>query len=618
MKIVLFDLNHVAALDRWSRDANCVAIALKPLEGIPADAWARPPMELTRYELLAKDHVALFGPMLEDGLRNLGPRLPGAEISLPAGADHAIVMASRLDYPLLHDLEASAKRYPIESVELVTDEADGGRCYQAARDFARTKRFAFQFTHLGSGRRPAAQRVAAALEVFSATLHPAGPALVESLRSAVKRFGSQRSAAGIAGKSAEANGRRGPKLRAAMLVYTPKSWRYLLPIREKMLIAGHEVVLISPRLECDDALRKLGLPFVSIPDRLPREGFYRKSKEYFHQVPLAARDNVTESLAGPHGALRRTIVRLGIKATKIYSDLAEVLPKLFREHGTNVVLGTDSGSVAGRCLFRTAERMEIPSIFIQHGALIVRPGLAEYFTNSHQLLWGTSSRDRVIEAGIANPEQIDCIGSPFLETQLVVDPATHAAATDGPVLVGFSVPGGFGDDSGYLRAAREVFRAAQSLPAVPFVIKPHPGDHTKVWERLSSAAGLPNVTISRRDTYDLMKECRILLTMFSTAGAEAIYLEKPVVSVDLEHADLGTDFLAAGAAYVVDCKGQLAPLVARLLSESPGSDPLIEKRREFAKAFLHREEKPAAERIVHYLEQIVLNPQESRKGQPIA
>jgi len=117
---------------------------------------------------------------------------------------------------------------------------------------------------------------------------------------------------------------------------------------------------------------------------------------------------------------------------------------------------------------------------------------------------------------------------------------------------------------------------------------------------------LSNVELARAaDTYDLMKHCRLLLTMFSTAGAEAIYLGKPVVSIDLEHADLGTDFLSAGAAYVVDREGQLAPLLEQLLSGAPGSDPLEETRRRFAEAFLHCEEVPAAQRIVRRIEQFV-------------
>ena len=74
-----------------------------------------------------------------------------------------------------------------------------------------------------------------------------------------------------------------------MLVYHPKAWRYLLPIREALLAAGHDVLLVSPRHECDMALAKAGVDYVSIRRHLPHAKLRREVAAYFARLPGPAR-----------------------------------------------------------------------------------------------------------------------------------------------------------------------------------------------------------------------------------------------------------------------------------------------------------------------------------------
>jgi Capsule polysaccharide biosynthesis protein len=305
--------------------------------------------------------------------------------------------------------------------------------------------------------------------------------------------------------------------------------------------------------------------------------------------------------------IRSVFKRQAMSMTPIYADLAAQLPAIFAKERINLVLGTDSGSVAGRCLFRTAERMAIHTAFVQHGAFVQVPSVAHYFTNARLLLWGASSRDTLLRSGVSQPERITSIGSAFEEETLkaTAKQSNASAVTNqtSMVLVTFGVPGNLVGEGPFLKAATEVIHAAEQLPHIQFVIKPHPGDKTNLWEKNAREQTLQNVTIRRdADTYALMRSCRVLVTMLSTTGAEAIYLGKPVISVNLDHLPTGLDYIAFGAAYRIDQPRTLSALLRSLIEGPRDADPLAEVRRDFAKHFLYREERPAAERIVNYLE----------------
>ena len=112
------------------------------------------------------------------------------------------------------------------------------------------------------------------------------------------------------------------------------------------------------------------------------------------------------------------------------------------------------------------------------------------------------------------------------------------------ILVTFGVPGNFIAEASFAGAASEVLAAAAELPNVRFVIRPHPSDRASVWKELISEGRPPNVLLCRDgDTYALMHECRMLVTMASTTGAEAIFLGKPVVAVNLERQEIDLDYI---------------------------------------------------------------------------
>ena len=121
-------------------------------------------------------------------------------------------------------------------------------------------------------------------------------------------------------------------------------------------------------------------------------------------IPLNPPDAELTRLARVDGPLRQLLCQLGRSLFETYANIAVRLPALFCDRHVDVVLGTDCGSVAGRSFFRTAERLGIASVFVQHGTLHGGMGTPQYFTDAKRLVWGDSAHDILLTADLRNPE----------------------------------------------------------------------------------------------------------------------------------------------------------------------------------------------------------------------
>jgi hypothetical protein len=619
MKLIVLSVGKLppGSLSRWSRDPDCVVITTRPVpEG--CEDWIRPPISMTPKVSLSARQTQLFEPWFDSKLQSSDFRLPGAEIGFIEAANCQLFFQVWNCLGLLLDLEQVVQKQRIDRIEFVTDGTQHGRWPLVIRGLAEAHRLRWRTVDISMAGESLALRSLKRLRNWMAQSPTPMPSLIRFVRD---QFVRRDRVAGDRSPETSPRTTESPphydspskRLHAAMLVYVPKSWRYLLPIRRALLEAGHEVSMFSPRNATDVALQAENCPYFALRLRFDGMRYRRKLKECLMDFPLNPPDAELTRMAHAGGPLRQVLWELSRGFFEDYANVAVRLPDFFRERNIDVVLGTDSGSVAGRSFFRTAERLGIASVFVQHGAVHGGMGTPEYFTDAKRLLWGDSSRDRLLKAGLRNPEATVVIGSPSHEQLLM--PRRMAAPRSGAppvrdpadmILVTFGVPGNFIADASFARAAGEVFAAAAELPNVRFVIRPHPSDRGSLWKELMSEWRLSNIVFARdTDTYELMRGCRILVTMASTTGAEAIFFGKPVVAVNLERQETDLDYIGAGAAYLASAPGELSAMIKSVLSKPEGADPLAEARRAFAEQFLHVEPRPAAERIVEYLCELV-------------
>jgi hypothetical protein len=573
------------------RDFDLVLLLL-PVEGLTGGKGRAQVVQISDIERFKNALLDDLKELFAYGSNNSGPQAEGAACSFAAAADYSLYTNSRFAHVLLNDLARLVAFSELTSIELFTDKSRGGTAKLPLACLAKVLGISLGVHSLKEHR-------FGARELFRRLLPDPMQPWWQTLRERIRLTGINKKNIAL---QAPIEGSAGARL--AMLVYHPKSVRHLIPVIEELTQAGNAVDFFSPRPEVTDYLRTANCASYPLAGPLPTRRLARQVGQFIQELDIgstAGCDNERSMQA----CFRLALVRLAFAELIVYTRCARPLAEAFRQGGHQVAVGTDSGSTAGRCFFLTAERMGIPTAFLQHGSFTVSPNNAPYFTRAHIYTWGDTARQQLIDSGVSNPERMTPIGSAFEESHL---DSLDRKRADGPplILVAFGVPGNLVPERPFLAACREVVAAAASHSACDFVVKLHPGDKTSVWQEALKERPLSNIKLSSEDTYQLLGQSTLLITMFSTTGAEAIYLDRPVISVNLENFPATNDYFRHGAAYTATERGSLAKLMTEILAVAGKPDRLAAARKEFANKLLHREAQPARKRIAAVLEGLAL------------
>lgn len=119
------------------------------------------------------------------------------------------------------------------------------------------------------------------------------------------------------------------------------------------------------------------------------------------------------------------------------------------------------------------------------------------------------------------------------------------------------------------RAAFDVFESVKDLANVHLVVKLHPSESgdSGYYHRIAAQAACSNYTItSSIDLYQLIASCKILITCFSTVGAEAVYFSKPLIILDHLEQDI-QGYISQNVAFKATGWQEMKSLIERILSD---------------------------------------------------
>lgn len=91
------------------------------------------------------------------------------------------------------------------------------------------------------------------------------------------------------------------------------------------------------------------------------------------------------------------------------------------------------------------------------------------------------------------------------------------------------------------RANQMVFEICKQFEKdLELIIKPHPSEKDRTYfDQFGESTGLKNYKVEQnKDLYLLLAECDVLITAYSTVGAEVIYFNKPLITLDFYKTDL--------------------------------------------------------------------------------
>jgi glycosyltransferase involved in cell wall biosynthesis len=294
--------------------------------------------------------------------------------------------------------------------------------------------------------------------------------------------------------------------------------------------------------------------------------------------------------------LEEIIVRIRIY-TDIYFDLiAKVKP--------DIVILLNEISLSDRLAGLVAAQAGISSISMQHGLYI---GYAyRKLATDKVIVWGNEPKKFWEKRG-CKPGQVISVGSfahekwrDLIEKNRTVFPDRRRPQ----ILFLGQNPAAFISAQTHRKTLDAVFRAIQSCPEYYFIIKPHPAEdpepYHSAYKKLASNS---NVEIRITGSVeDVILESDLVITVFSTAGLEAMLLGKPVIVLNLSEEPSIAPYVLA--AKLVESAELLPGAIQRIVEDTEHQKALISAGKKYANEYFGILDGHAADRAVRVIQNL--------------
>lgn len=136
---------------------------------------------------------------------------------------------------------------------------------------------------------------------------------------------------------------------------------------------------------------------------------------------------------------------------------------------------------------------------------------------------------------------------------------------------------------------RASIRALKKFSYIQIIIKPHPLDKNYEWhDEILRKENYPALVLDpKSNTFEALFACDVMLTVSSTVAIETMFLNKPVVIVNLTGEPDPMPYVESGAALGVYDEKDLAPMIKKALFDERTRKELEKKRKEFIKYHLY-------------------------------
>jgi CDP-glycerol glycerophosphotransferase (TagB/SpsB family) len=236
-----------------------------------------------------------------------------------------------------------------------------------------------------------------------------------------------------------------------------------------------------------------------------------------------------------------------LNSVKIFILLRHGYDKLFKNYpGLMSITTTDEHSPLQKCMLDAAKNNNVKTIALQHGAIFEMHGAYRFSKRDveletipdYTLIWGELTRKTLIDHCNYPYESVKMIGQvrtdiiPILE-KTNLNPLLPKEIQARKTILFASQPQP--DEQLRYRAAEDVFTMANEIQDAVLVLKPHPAEinNLEYYINIAKKTGCSNYIIAEKiDLYLLLAASEIVITCYSTVGAEAIYFNKPLIILD--------------------------------------------------------------------------------------
>lgn len=314
--------------------------------------------------------------------------------------------------------------------------------------------------------------------------------------------------------------------------------------------------------------------------------------------------------------LHRFLLQEGLKV--IY-EMVETIINVIKHIEPNVIVSVDEAFPFARCIAKVGEAHKIPIIFVQHGIIV---GLPRHFevVGSKIAVYGESSKEALERRG-AQSDSIEITGSTKLdqvvkrklkeksevlkELGLVVSPELKVIVFLAALRLEGKAAQGQAVEKKSQEALEKLIRALIDIGNCVLIFKSHPlgeGRDEYYLEVVKSYRNQLRMAVVREyNLYDLLHACDLAVTEYSTAGMEAAFLDRKILTLNFMGFDY-TPYVKEGVALGAFKEEDVLPQLKKLLYDENVSHKLKQSRDKFIYRHLYLKDGKASERIVELIE----------------
>lgn len=153
---------------------------------------------------------------------------------------------------------------------------------------------------------------------------------------------------------------------------------------------------------------------------------------------------------------------------------------------------------------------------------------------------------------------------------------------------------------------RIMINAMKNFPDKYLIIRPHPVDSDVSYASYIKRFGLKNIILSKKlDFWSIASISKIIFTVYSLTGFEAILLNKPVITVNLSCFPDFIPYTRYGAALGVYKEEELISAINKILHDPLTGERLDEGRKRILEDYVYKLDGGSTERIVNLAEQLI-------------
>ncbi|MEZ5196498.1 MAG: CDP-glycerol glycerophosphotransferase family protein [Bacteroidales bacterium] len=290
--------------------------------------------------------------------------------------------------------------------------------------------------------------------------------------------------------------------------------------------------------------------------------------------------------------------------------------KFFTKYHFNSITSIDENSARIKSILDAAKAENINTIGIQHGTIHeLHP--AYIYTNEDQqrnivpdytMVWGKYWSEFLIEHGNYKADSLEITGQ--IRTDIIhklktANPHDYLKIPEASRIVVFASQPQRDPKLRY-QAAFDVFTSVKDLADVHLVVKLHPAEKNDFgyYHNIAQKAGCANYQILEQfDLYLLISLSEIMITCFSTVGAETVYFNKPLIILDHLKQDI-QGYLREGIAFQAANSQELQHYLQKLIAGDIHFNETAYKK--YIEKYAFKIDGKVADRIIHFINN--LNP----------